>query len=72
MSKRILITFGGAAYDRQILRTLGYCHQGTDSKAALPLKVYDDRWLIGQPFYRDHRSTEDTQSVQLKAPVRHR
>jgi hypothetical protein len=50
MSKRILITFGGAAYDRQIART----------RMALPdtgvsYRIYDDRWLLDSPFYRENR-----------------
>jgi hypothetical protein len=49
--KRLYITFGGAAYDRtteKIFEAMrGPKFFGFDS-----LKVYDDRWLVDQEFYR--------------------
>lgn len=50
MSKRILITFGGHAYDKQIerqrleLRSLGIEH-----------RVYDDNWLVRSLFFEQNR-----------------
>jgi hypothetical protein len=47
MSKRIAVIFGGRAFDVGIKRTLDY-HPGIDE-----VRVYDDRWLMQQPFYRN-------------------
>jgi hypothetical protein len=57
MSRRILITFGGAAYDRQIEKQ----HQGHWAGWFDRHFVYDDRWLIEQPFYRENRWIFDRQ-----------
>ena len=61
MSKRILITFGGKAYDAQTkeqsdyvgLHRIAHCGGNVDNWIAH--KVYDDRWLIGTPFYQQNR-----------------
>jgi hypothetical protein len=49
VTKRILITFGGRAYDRQIER------QGRAVALGIEHRVYDDRWLIGTPFFEKNR-----------------
>ena len=49
MSKRILITFGGKAYDKQTQAVFLMPNRGCE------LKVYDDYWLIGTPFYQENR-----------------
>jgi hypothetical protein len=46
---RILITFGGSAYDRQIAK------QSRCLLAGIKHKVYDDAWLIRTPFYELNR-----------------
>ncbi|MFZ0339861.1 MAG: hypothetical protein WAL45_17655, partial [Terracidiphilus sp.] len=56
MSKRILITFGGRAYDRQIAVQSAAC-----KSLGIEHRVYDDRWLIGTPFYTDNRWIFDRQ-----------
>jgi hypothetical protein len=50
--KRILITFGGAAYNQQIGNTLRAIGERGDAD---DLRVYDDRWLMEQPFYRENK-----------------
>ena len=55
MSKRILITFGGRAYDAQTKVVFLKPNRGCE------LKVYDDRWLIGTPFYQQNRWIFDRQ-----------
>lgn len=60
MSKRILITFGGAAYDQQI----GMQRDRISIDTQLfryEHRVYDDRWLIGTPFYQINRWIFDRQ-----------
>lgn len=47
---RILITFGGAAYDQQT----AIQHQASVDQGFIH-RVYDDRWLIGTDFYRENR-----------------
>lgn len=48
--KRILITFGGAAWDSTIERIVTDAPRfGVDE-----VKVYDDRWLLDSPFYAEH------------------
>lgn len=54
MSKRILVTFGGAAYDAQTEITDKSIHFGPNGNID-EFKVYDDRWLINSPFYRENR-----------------
>lgn len=50
MSKRILITFGGTAYDRTTDLTVHNApHMGADE-----VRVYDDAWLMQTAFYRDN------------------
>lgn len=56
MSKRILITFGGRAYDRQIAVQSAAC-----KSLGIEHRVYDDRWLIGTPFYTENRWIFDRQ-----------
>jgi hypothetical protein len=50
----ILITFGGKAYDRQIQLTKGNLKSAFEDYFEQPIehKVYDDRWLMGTPFYK--------------------
>jgi len=49
--RKILATFGGAAYDTTIERiVVGRNHFGYDE-----FKVYDDRWLLDHEFYRLNR-----------------
>lgn len=57
MSKRILITFGGKAYDRQVEKQakLFLCHPVASGGQTYEHRVYDDRWLIGTPFYQLNR-----------------
>lgn len=50
--KRILITFGGKAYDEHTKRTQDFCIAAGNID---DFKVYDDRWLIGTPFYEHNR-----------------
>lgn len=50
MSKRILITMGGVAYDEQVGRQRRFCEA-----AGIEHKVYDDRWVLDSPFYALNR-----------------
>jgi hypothetical protein len=58
MSKRILITFGGVAYDEQVARQRGFCKDVALAAGIVgnvePIehRVYDDAWLMTTPFYR--------------------
>jgi hypothetical protein len=52
MSKRILITFGGRAYDRQVGRQVAYVTAGLRD---IEHRVYDDAWLITTPLYQLNR-----------------
>lgn len=48
MSRRVLITFGGAKYDPIVERTVGRGRYfGADE-----VLVYDDRWIMGTPLYQ--------------------
>jgi hypothetical protein len=63
MSKRILITFGGTAYDRQVGLQRNWImldHPEFDPKR-WEHKVYDDRWLMESPFYSANRWIFDRQ-----------
>lgn len=51
MSKRILCTFGGRAYDQQTETTKAFCVR---YRPLIEYRVYDDRWLIGTPFYQQN------------------
>jgi len=49
--RRIYCTFGGSQYDETIQRIVEDAHKfGVDE-----VRVYDDRWLMEQEFYRLNR-----------------
>lgn len=50
MSKRVLITFGGVAYDEQVARQRRFC-----DAVGIEHRVYDDAWLMTTPFYALNR-----------------
>ena len=50
MSKRILITFGGKAYDEQVYRQVRAAQEQSISH-----RVFDDAWLMTTPFYQLNR-----------------
>jgi hypothetical protein len=52
----ILITFGGRAYDRHTSRLMEALAEGGVSGDAVDshILVYDDRWLMAQPFYKQN------------------
>jgi hypothetical protein len=56
MSKRILITFGGKAYDAQTEQQRNFLLIDNPQHARnYEHKVYDDRWLASTPFYAMNR-----------------
>jgi hypothetical protein len=55
---RILITFGGRAYDAQVQKQREYMelHRlATNGDPWIAHRVYDDAWLMRQPFYSENR-----------------
>lgn len=54
--KKVLITFGGAAYDKTIAQTIRNAH-GVDE-----VRVYDDRWLMTTDFYRINKWVFEAES----------
>ena len=62
MSKRILITFSGKAYDRQTEKQRNFLLIDNPQHARGGVhKVYDDRWLVTTPFYQQNRWIFDRQ-----------
>lgn len=45
--KRVVCTFGGAAYDE----TIGRTYAKAQPYGATEFRCYDDRWLMGTPYY---------------------
>jgi hypothetical protein len=45
--RRVYVTFGGAAYDKQIAKTAAWLEG-----SGIELRVYDDAWLMTTPFYK--------------------
>lgn len=48
--RKVYITFGGAPYDK----TTRLIVEGGPIFGADEVRVYDDRWLLGQPFYKQN------------------
>lgn len=55
--KRILITFGGKAYDDQVARQRSYCQPSQPGPSGVPIehRVFDDAWLMTTPFFALNR-----------------
>jgi hypothetical protein len=49
--RKVLVTFGGKAYDPSIAMTL----QNKDIAKVDEIRVYDDAWLLESPFYSENK-----------------
>lgn len=57
--RKVLVTFGGKAYDSSIAKTAAFL-ENTD----IELRVYDDAWLLQTDFHRINRWIFEAQSNQ--------
>jgi hypothetical protein len=55
VSKRVLITFGGVAYDEQVARQRRFVEFDKSGGMIDEHRVYDDAWLMTTPFYELNR-----------------